>query len=88
MSFYAARGFLKDVALLRDPFARFRHYDRLRGMSWWHDQRDWIVGYPFETASPRAVLEFYCQRDLSVERMTTVGRGSGCNQYVFRRSTA
>jgi 2-polyprenyl-6-hydroxyphenyl methylase/3-demethylubiquinone-9 3-methyltransferase len=86
ISFYAARGFIKDVALLRNPLARFRHYDRRRGMSWWHDQLDWVVGYPFETASPGAVCDFYRQRGFALERMTTVGRGSGCNQYVFRRS--
>jgi 2-polyprenyl-6-hydroxyphenyl methylase/3-demethylubiquinone-9 3-methyltransferase len=86
MAFYATRGFIKDAVLLRNPLARFRNYDRLRGMSWWHDQMDWVVGYPFETATPEQVCEFYRQRGFSLVRMTTVGRGSGCNQFVFRRS--
>lgn len=88
ISFYAARGFVKDVAVLRNPLSRFRNYGRLRGMSWWHDQLDWVVGYPFETATPEAVCEFYRRRGFSLERMTTVGRRSGCNQFVFRRSAA
>jgi SAM-dependent methyltransferase len=88
ISFYATRGFVKDLVLLRNPLARFRNYDRLRGMSWWHDQWDWIVGYPFETAAPASVVEFYRQRGFQLARMTTVGRGSGCNQFVFARSTA
>jgi 2-polyprenyl-6-hydroxyphenyl methylase/3-demethylubiquinone-9 3-methyltransferase len=56
-------------------------------MSWWYDQLDWIGGYPFETATPDDVCQFYRERGFAVERMMTVGRGSGCNQFVFRRST-
>jgi 2-polyprenyl-6-hydroxyphenyl methylase/3-demethylubiquinone-9 3-methyltransferase len=88
MTFYAARGFVKDVALLRNPLTRFRRYDRVRGMSWWHDQLDWVGGYPFQTATPEEVCAFYHQRGFSLERMSTVGRGSGCNQFVFRKEPA
>ncbi len=82
-----AAAFLKDLALLRSPLARYRGYARLRGMSWWHDMLDWIGGYPFETATPAAVCEFVERRGFARERLVTCGRKSGCNQFVFRRSS-
>jgi 2-polyprenyl-6-hydroxyphenyl methylase/3-demethylubiquinone-9 3-methyltransferase len=85
LGFNAARGTAKDLLLLRDPTARYRNYNRLRGMSWWHDQLDWIGGYPFEAAQPAAVEAFYSQRGLALERKTTCGRRPGCNEFVFRR---
>ncbi len=85
IAFHAGRGLIKDLALLRNPATRYLHYDRSRGMSWWHDQLDWIGGYPFETATPDAVFDFYRQRRFQLERLITCGAGPGCNQFVFRR---
>ncbi len=87
IAFHATRGLVKDLALLRNPTDRYRHYDRSRGMSWWHDQLDWIGGYPFETATPDAVFDFFRQRHFRLERMITCGGGPGCNQFVFRRES-
>ena len=81
-----AGAFVKDVALLRHPLARYRGYARLRGMSWWHDMLDWIGGYPFETATPMAVCDFVEGRGFIREQLVSCGRKSGCNQFVFRRS--
>jgi len=85
IGFHVARGLVKDLALLRNPASRYLHYDQSRGMSWWHDQLDWIGGYPFETATPEAVFDFYRERGFRLERMITCGGGPGCNQFVFRR---
>lgn len=86
MAYHAAGGFVKDLLRLRNPLARFRNYDRLRGMSWWHDQLDWVGGYPFETARPEDVRKFYGQRGFTLERAALCRRGgSGCNQFVFRK---
>ncbi len=84
--FQVLRGLVKDLVLLRNPLARFRNYDRLRGMSWWHDCLDWIGGYPFETATPQAIFDFFQQRGFVLERLTTCGGGPGCNQFVFRKA--
>jgi 2-polyprenyl-3-methyl-5-hydroxy-6-metoxy-1,4-benzoquinol methylase len=87
ITFHAAGGLVKDLVRLRDPTARYRNYDRLRGMSWWHDQLDWVGGYPFETATPEAVVDFYLARGFEVERLLPCRRGSsGCNQFVLQRS--
>jgi 2-polyprenyl-6-hydroxyphenyl methylase/3-demethylubiquinone-9 3-methyltransferase len=57
-----------------------------RGMSRWHDVRDWVGGYPFEVATPDEVVSFCAERDLLLERMTvTPGGGHGCNEFVFGR---
>lgn len=85
MAFYAARGLVKDLALLRNPLRRYTDYKQSRGMSWWHDCLDWIGGYPFETATPEAVCHFLFERGFHLERMTTCGGGMGCNQFVLRR---
>lgn len=81
-----AKGLVKDLALLRNPRARYRQYNRSRGMSWWHDTLDWIGGYPFETATPEAITSFFQRRGFTLERSVTCGRGHGCNQFVFRQS--
>lgn len=59
------------------------NYKKRRGMSWWHDQIDWIGGYPYENAKPEEVFDFCRARGFRLERMTTCGGGGGCNQFVF-----
>lgn len=61
------------------------NYKKKRGMSWWHDQIDWIGGYPYEDAKPEEIFDFCKARNFRLERMTTCGGGIGCNQFVFSR---
>jgi 2-polyprenyl-6-hydroxyphenyl methylase/3-demethylubiquinone-9 3-methyltransferase len=89
MAFHAAGGVVRDLFRFRNPLARYRNYDRLRGMSWWHDQLDWVGGYPFETATPAAITGFYEQRGFRLERIVLCRQGSsGCNQFVLRKEPA
>ena len=85
VAFQVLKGLARDLLSLRNPLTRYRDYARSRGMSWWHDCLDWIGGYPFETATPEAVFEFFQARGFVLERLTTCGGGPGCNQYVFRK---
>jgi 2-polyprenyl-3-methyl-5-hydroxy-6-metoxy-1,4-benzoquinol methylase len=75
------------VYLLQGKIGRFLKdafgYGRTRGMSWWHDQLDWIGGYPYEDAKPEEIFAFYRQRGFHLENMTTWGGGIGCNEFVF-----
>ncbi len=57
----------------------------MRGMSYWRDVIDWVGGYPFEVATPEAIFRFVRDRDFVLTELTTIGGGSGCNQFVFRR---
>lgn len=54
----------------------------IRGMSLWYDFVDWIGGYPFEVATPDAIIDYLRQRGFDVERLQTTNR-SGCNEFVF-----
>ncbi len=64
-----------------------RDYKRQRGMSWWHDQIDWIGGYPYEDARPEEVFSFVRRHGFQLEKMTTWGSSCGCNEFVFLRTS-
>ena len=84
-SFEVTKGLVKDLALARNPLARYRQDKRPRGMSWWYDTLDWIGGYPYETATPNEVFDFYQPRGFVLERLD-VSSGHGCSQFVFRKA--
>lgn len=67
------------------PFHTWINYSSNRGMTPWRDVIDWIGGYPFEVAKPDAVFKFFHSRGFYLEKMYTEGKGSGCNQFVFKR---
>jgi 2-polyprenyl-6-hydroxyphenyl methylase/3-demethylubiquinone-9 3-methyltransferase len=56
-----------------------------RGMDRWRDIVDWAGGWPFETASPEAVFDFYKGRGFELKRLRTCRGGHGCNSFVFMR---
>jgi SAM-dependent methyltransferase len=58
---------------------------RDRGMSEKIDLVDWVGGFPFEVATPEAIKKFYETRQFRLKTMKTVGRGHGCNEFVFER---
>lgn len=67
------------------PFYRWRNYaGDVRGMSAWHDLKDWTGGYPFEVAKPEQVFDFYRERGFELQRLQTQAGGIGCNEYVLR----
>ncbi len=84
----AARGLAVDIVRLRRPLQRYSEYIHRRGMSAWRDMIDWLGGYPFEVATPEAIVNFYAQHGFQLEKLRTVGKGIGCNEYVLRRSQA
>lgn len=54
-----------------------------RGMSLWHDMRDWVGGFPFEVARPEEVLHFLRRRRFELVNLNTCGGRHGCNEFVF-----
>jgi 2-polyprenyl-6-hydroxyphenyl methylase/3-demethylubiquinone-9 3-methyltransferase len=66
------------------PLAVWKAKKRDRGMSVWYDLVDWVGGYPFEVARPEEIFDFYLRRGFELQRLTTQGRGHGCNEFVFR----
>lgn len=57
-----------------------------RGMSLWHDLRDWLGGFPFEVTTPAAIAVYFQKRGFILEKTKTCGRRHGCNEFVFRKN--
>ncbi len=81
--------------LRRGQFGRSRklaqEYMVTRGMDRMHDIRDWLGGYPYESASPAEIDEFLTKRGFRFERgqRLVAGNGltgSGCAEYIYRRA--
>lgn len=79
--------FVRDV-LRGKPLSSWNGYKKSRGMSAWHDVKDWIGGYPFEVAKPEDIFDFCRQRGFQLERLVTCGGGLGCNQYVLVKESS
>lgn len=79
------RGFLIRLIQLQNPlpFKKWATKKQERGMSVWYDLVDWVGGYPFEVAKPDEIFEFCRDRGFTLLRMTTQGRSSSCNEFVF-----
>jgi len=56
-----------------------------RGMKFWRDVVDWVGGYPFEVAGLQEVATYLEGNKFALERVRSVGRRSGCNEWVARR---
>lgn len=67
------------------PFADWRAKKASRGMSAWYDWVDWVGGLPFEVAEPDQIVDRMEKRGFALQHLETVGKGWGCNEYVFRR---
>lgn len=70
------------------PFEDWSKRRQMRGMSVWHDLLDWVGGYPFEVATPQAVVDFLKQEGFALVQLKTVGSGLGCNEFVFARQNS
>lgn len=75
-----------DVMKLKNPIKRYQEYKKKRGMSQIHDWFDWLGGLPFEVAKPNNIIDFFQTSGFDVENSKTVGKKSGCNEYVFFRN--
>ena len=69
------------------PFADWRAKRHDRGMSAWHDWVDWIGGLPFEVAAPDQIEAMLNRMGFELVKSNLIGKGWGCNEFVFRRIT-
>ncbi len=75
--------FVIDLFKGKNPFNRFNK--SVRGMNLFTDVIDWIGGYPFETAKPEEIFEFYKDKGFELVNLSTVGGKMGCNEFVFKK---
>lgn len=83
---FAVAGFVSDILNKRNPLKRYSEYRKRRGMSIIHDWIDWLGGYPYETAKPEQIFEFFSKRGFIMTRLVT-RQTLGCNEFVFHRNT-
>jgi 2-polyprenyl-6-hydroxyphenyl methylase/3-demethylubiquinone-9 3-methyltransferase len=60
--------------------------DKERGMDFGYDVVDWIGGYPYEYASIEDIVRYVTGLGFQVERVIPAQVGTGCNEFVFRRT--
>lgn len=84
-AYWETRDALVRIVRLQNPlpFRDWAEKKKTRGMSVWHDLVDWVGGYPFEVAKPDEVFHFCRERGFTLLKLSTVGNGHGCNEYVF-----
>jgi len=83
--FFFLRAIAVGIIKYGNPFGVFSTYKKQRGMNVWYDWIDWLGGYPFETATPEEIVEFYTNRGYSLRKIRTTN-ALGCNEFVFKKS--
>jgi 2-polyprenyl-3-methyl-5-hydroxy-6-metoxy-1,4-benzoquinol methylase len=69
---------------------RREKYWKQRGMDTYHDMRDWLGGYPYESISPEEAMMF--MRGLGFDQVRSFTEpsigllGAGCDEYSFVRT--
>jgi predicted RNA methylase len=69
---------------------RREKYWEQRGMDTYHDMRDWLGGYPYESISPEEAMTF--MRGLGFDQVRSFTEpcigllGAGCDEYSFIRT--
>ncbi|HEY0546540.1 MAG TPA: class I SAM-dependent methyltransferase [Pyrinomonadaceae bacterium] len=84
-----AKSLLRSLLTLkpREYVRTWTGYGSARGMSRWRDIVDWVGGYPYETAYPEEIFDFYRARGFELTRLKCGGVGLGCNEFVFTKRT-
>lgn len=68
-----------------------KYNKRKRGMDFYHDVRDWIGGYPYESITPRELSDLLTPLGFELVKQNVRRRsglfGSGNDEYLFRRNS-
>ncbi|PPD04282.1 MAG: hypothetical protein CTY29_06355 [Methylobacter sp.] len=70
----------------KNPFKYILEYKKSRGMSYWHDVKDWLGGYPMDFAGNQETVAFAQQR-LNLE-LLNIKAGEGNTEYLFAKPGA
>lgn len=79
---YAGRRMLGCIKRGENPFKYVKDYKVSRGMSYWHDLKDWLGGYPMEFAGNKET-ETFCRDRLGL-KLCNITAGEGCTEYLFQ----
>lgn len=70
----------------KNPLTFIRAHKKSRGMSYWHDIRDWLGGYPMEFAGNKET-EIFCREKFGVS-LINIKAGEANTEFLFCRSGA
>ena len=70
----------------RNPLNFIRAHKKTRGMSYWHDIRDWLGGYPMEFAGNKET-EHFCRDRLGLS-LLNIKAGEANTEFLFCRQGA
>jgi 2-polyprenyl-6-hydroxyphenyl methylase/3-demethylubiquinone-9 3-methyltransferase len=84
--FWTLRSVIADLVWGRNPLASFRLSGAdSRGMNIFRDYHDWLGGYPFEYATPEAIILPIQEKGYRLVNLKTARGTVGCVEYVFQR---
>jgi cyclopropane fatty-acyl-phospholipid synthase-like methyltransferase len=72
------------VVTLKNPVKAIRNHSQLRGMSWATDIRDWLGGWPYETATVDEIFEFGQKSGFELINVKS-NNGLLNNEFVFKK---
>jgi SAM-dependent methyltransferase len=70
----------------KNPLTFIRAHQKSRGMSYWHDIRDWLGGYPMEFAGNKET-EVFCRERLDLS-LINIKAGEANTEFLFCRDGA
>jgi SAM-dependent methyltransferase len=70
----------------KNPLTFIRAHKNSRGMSYWHDIRDWLGGYPMEFAGNKET-EIFCREKLGL-KLLHIKAGQANTEFLFCREGA
>lgn len=65
----------------KNPLAVMREHKKTRGMSYWHDIRDWLGGYPMEFAGNKET-ENFCRERMDMT-LVNIKAGEANTEFLF-----
>jgi len=74
------------VLTLQNPMKKIRGHKQLRGMSWSIDIKDWLGGYPYESATAEEIFRMVHPLGFSLENLIC-NNGLLNNEFLFRRTS-
>jgi SAM-dependent methyltransferase len=84
---YAWRDCIRGCLIRgKNPIAYMTSYKRSRGMSYWHDVKDWLGGYPMEFAGNKET-EIFAHENLFLDLIHQKA-GEGNTEFLFRHHGA
>ena len=68
---------------LTNPVKRLKEYSE-RGMTWKVDIRDWLIGHPYEYASPDHIINYMIGKGFTLKNIKT-NNGLLTNHFLFQK---